>query len=826
MTSTIADKWTIKLKALPAYVAFKGDFCEELDADFIKFMLEDDRWRPDLRDMLVKFSNRLNAKGQNVIKHYQPKGLGRFYAEGDESIINLPRQMKHTMMKHLGWVDWDLKKSHPSICVEVGKMSGHRFLGVENYIDNYDRIIASGLDYYSTLESPLDKDDIKEFFNAGLNGQEFRGWIYNIENSKHNPKPVKRKDILPEWKEYLDDCKQITDLIMLNNPEMIAKLKGDLTEDTKIRNRMVSYWCGAFENDIIHTIYKYLVSQDVIKQRCCSPEYDGLCFKPAKKEINYTELEADINAVIKQKTGMEVKGKFKGYEKVCDDLIERFNAKKTAVPAPDDLREEYERAECYVDFKKAFEVAHCKIVNKSAFLKIIKETDGSVKECKWFSKNELTTSYEHLTYEKGKDIGHFIKDWLNDKTIRIYQDVDIVPPPLVCPSNILNLWFPFRIQHMEAELWAKYPYLVKNEENEADIHPELQDLLTKSQRLTEHIYILCNQNEEHSDFLLRWIGQMLKYPAHKTFMPTLISKEGAGKGTLIKMLSKILGKNRILETADPKMCVWGTFNELMLNAYLVSLNEMCAKDAAEAIGKIKMLIKDENLIVNPKGKGHIKTSSYHRFMGSSNNTIPVRSEEDDRRNFILRCSDQLIVKNADGTTNEENRKYFQEINDLINDDQVMYVWYSCLCSLPNLDTFHTLQPPTTEYQRLIQSGNVSPIDEWIVQFTRDNWYSKEVVISSKDMTARFKEWRDSHNLRYDCDSAKLSRAIGIAMINFPQETRKVAHSGKKGNFAVFNIENMKKHLKLNEDNAPLALVLSEDECETENEYEVEEIEDA
>jgi hypothetical protein len=64
------------------------------------------------------------------------------------------------------------------------------------------------------------------------------------------------------------------------------------------------------------------------------------------------------------------------------------------------------------------------------------------------------------------------------------------------------------------------------------------------------------------------------------------------------------------------------------------------------------------------------------------------------------------------------------------------------------------------------------------------------------------------------------------MINFPQDTRKVAHSGKKGNFSVFNIENMKRHLKLTEDNAPTALVLSEDECETENEWEVEEIEDA
>jgi hypothetical protein len=243
----------------------------------------------------------------------------------------------------------------------------------------------------------------------------------------------------------------------------------------------------------------------------------------------------------------------------------------------------------------------------------------------------------------------------------------------------------------------------------------------------------------------------------------------------------------------------------MINAYFVSLNEMSIKKTEEADGEIKMLIKDSDITYNPKGKGHIRDKSYHRLMTSSNNIIPIKSKKDDRRNMIVRCSDELIVmsKNDKGDTiiNEENREYFIYINKLIDDDRVIKAFYMCLINIPGLETFHTKPCPTTEYQKLIQDGNINPVEMFMKYFVGENWYNDTKEISAKDMLNSFKNWRDANNIKYDTDSAKLMRAIGIEMIHYPEGSRLTEKDDKtlhkaKGNLTRFNITKMKTHLKL------------------------------
>ena len=44
---------------------------------------------------------------------------------------------------------------------------------------------------------------------------------------------------------------------------------------------------------------------------------------------------------------------------------------------------------------------------------------------------------------------------------------------------------------------------------------------------------------------------MLKFPALKTIVPTIISQQGAGKGNLIELFRQIMGNSKILETTTP-----------------------------------------------------------------------------------------------------------------------------------------------------------------------------------------------------------------------------------------------------------------------------------
>ena len=49
----------------------------------------------------------------------------------------------------------------------------------------------------------------------------------------------------------------------------------------------------------------------------------------------------------------------------------------------------------YNMWKKTFEQIHCKIVNRSFFIKCIKDNKGVIVEFRIFYKNSLITSYEN-----------------------------------------------------------------------------------------------------------------------------------------------------------------------------------------------------------------------------------------------------------------------------------------------------------------------------------------------------------------------------------------------------------------------------------------------
>ena len=115
------------------------------------------------------------------------------------------------------------------------------------------------------------------------------------------------------------------------------------------------------------------------------------------------------------------------------------------------------------------------------------------------------------------------------------------------------------------------------------------------------------------------------YPAVKTICPTLISDEGAGKGTLNKLIQKMLGSKKCMESTNPSRDVWGQYNHCMTSSFFVTLNELSKKDTQDAEGKIKALITDGNLWVNPKGVNQFEFDSNIRSL--INNKLSIDKYE-------------------------------------------------------------------------------------------------------------------------------------------------------------------------------------------------------
>ena len=443
---------------------------------------------------------------------------------------------------------------------------------------------------------------------------------------------------------------------------------------------------------------------------------------------------------------------------------------------------EYESASdnCSVVFKRLsteFEKTHAKIKGRSLF---VEETPTTTN---FFTKPNLITSYEHM--KCGVNIhGNpqtFIKMWLTcNDDIRCYDDMGVYPNKSLCPPTMYNLWRPFEME--------KY-----TEPYEAN-HEALQFYLN-------HIKILCGNEQLVADYIVAWIAQMIQYPEVKTIMPTFIAAEGTGKSSFIIMLSRMMGASKILETTSPSRDVWGEFNGLMGDAFFVHLSEISKKEFQDSQGKAKGLITDATLNINKKSIGQYTINSYHRFIATTNNDDSIPTQKGDRRNLVIRCSDE---KKGD-------TEYFNTMYKYLDDINVIRTLYDYFKNIPNMDKFNKIPMPKTEYQEDMKASNRSPIEMWLEDFTREHGNEVDVIKKGDEVFTLFKSWVSLHNMSYEVNSIKFM--VRLKNLNIDGITTK---STKICNLKVFNIAKMKVHFGIDDD-------ISSD-CNTDDEEEEEFIE--
>ena len=62
---------------------------------------------------------------------------------------------------------------------------------------------------------------------------------------------------------FHNECKTIMSIVFLNNPELTQKVRGELVDTYKLKQRTISYFCGTIENEILFLSYKVLIKHGV-----------------------------------------------------------------------------------------------------------------------------------------------------------------------------------------------------------------------------------------------------------------------------------------------------------------------------------------------------------------------------------------------------------------------------------------------------------------------------------------------------------------------------------------------------------------------------------
>lgn len=657
------------------------------------------------------------------VSYKRPKyQLGRVYPTKSLSLCSVRREIRHTLA-HGKYIDIDIANCHPEILKQICDHNKIKTRYLKQYVENREALLEQTQNYYD-----CSRDDAKRLFIILA----YYGAIDTWKRTDKEP-----FDFILD---YQNELKIIGSKIIEANPSLI-KTVSKLQKKNETGSA-VSIFLQEKERLILECIYNYLVSKQIIVDNDCVLCFDGIMIQ---KNKYYPNLLEELSKVIEDTLGFKLKLTEK-------ELNEHYL---------DQLNDEVDKDS--FDYKKTeFEKNHCKIINKSVYIK--QTEDDNI----FLSKKDLKNAYEHITCTIPDDDNSklFINLWTtgNDK-IRCYDNFGIYPPPLVCPDNIYNLWMPF-----EAEKIVNYTP-----------NKEALDMILN------HIKILCNNEVEVADYFIKWIGQMIQYPAVKTICPTLISEEGAGKGTLNKLIQKMLGQKKCLESTNPSRDVWGNYNYCMTNSFFVTLNELSKKDTQDAEGKIKALITDGNLWVNPKGVNQFEINSYHRFFITTNKLEPISTSSGDRRNLIIRSSDELCAKT------EKNIAYFNKLRQYLDDDNVIATCYNYFKSIPNLDKFNEIPIPKTEYQENLKQLSLSPPEQFIRELVIHET-GETVEIKSKDIYNKFCNWCSENNVEYDITPLKLS--VRLSNLNIKGVDKK--HT-REGNSTVLNIKKIKQHFKIDPD---------------------------
>jgi hypothetical protein len=151
--------------------------------------------------------------------------------------------------------------------------------------------------------------------------------------------------------------------------------------------------------------------------------------------------------------------------------------------------------------------------------------------------------------------------------------------------------------------------------------------------------VICAGNQKHYAYLIAYIAHALQRPWEKPGITIiLMGGQGIGKGTLGRIFRSIWQATylHIYKTAN----VTGSFNADLERAFIVFLDEALFAGDRASSDALKSLITEEIIHINEKHQPSRQIRSYHRFVIATNAEHVKHTDRDDRRDFVLKVSDE------------------------------------------------------------------------------------------------------------------------------------------------------------------------------------------
>ena len=264
---------------------------------------------------------------------------------------------------------------------------------------------------------------------------------------------------------------------------------------------------------------------------------------------------------------------------------------------------------------------------------------------------------------------------------------------------------------------------------------------------------LCSGDEMAFTYFIQWLAHIFQKPSQKPTVAVLMkSAEGTGKGTLFKLLKKMLGTNAYQVNGSYQLT--GRFNGVIAKRLLIFGDEVDMTDKG-VYDRAKGIISEDTISLELKGIDPEPIPNLARFIFAGNHDQIIRAGSRERRFLVLEPSTQMI----------ENQQYWDKVNHQIdNGGDTAFMDY--LLSL-DISDFNPYKAPATQGLINEKVMSLSGAQGFIYsELTKERPFSNAARLFATQLVSDYLQWSFNNNSKPSPPKAqsqvgKMMKNLGI-----------------------------------------------------------------
>lgn len=314
-------------------------------------------------------------------------------------------------------------------------------------------------------------------------------------------------------------------------------------------------------------------------------------------------------------------------------------------------------------------------------------------------------------------------------------------------AGALNLWTGWGVKPVEGD-WSKFREMIHT--------------------------VLCNEDEESTEYLLNLIAWKIQNPGLPIEVSTVFKGEkGCGKTTLGSVMVSIFGSHGIVVSTQEQLA--GKFSGHLKQICFIFADEAFESGGKADTGTLKKLITDKDITRESKGLDAVRAINRAGLFIAGNNGWTVPATMDERRFFVLNPSTTRIVPRG-APADHPNRLYWNAVYDeLDNGGRSAFLYAMLNHKLPRNWHPRNEVPQTQALADEIVAG-LTGIDKWWHRILQDEelpvedvrdgeldkpreWSEGAMRVSPAKLTVSYRKWLDENRSGLNCSARMLLREL-------------------------------------------------------------------